>query len=57
VNGGWRDHAGVNGPLMRAAFPSASLEEANHWADLKALGSTMVFDRLMIVNRQAAHFQ
>jgi protein O-GlcNAc transferase len=42
---------------MRAAFPSASLEEANHWADLKALGSTMVFDRLMIVNRQAAHFQ
>ncbi|KAF8338671.1 hypothetical protein F5887DRAFT_982351 [Amanita rubescens] len=56
VNGGWRDHAGVNGPLMRAAFPSASLEESNHWADLKALGSTMVFDRLMIVNRQAAHF-
>lgn len=42
---------------MRAAFPSASVEESDEWDDLKALGSTMVFDRLMLVNRQAAHFQ
>ncbi|KAF8632685.1 hypothetical protein AX15_001738 [Amanita polypyramis BW_CC] len=56
VDGGWRDHAGVNGPLMHAAFPSAALEESNYWSDLKVLGSTVVFDRLMIVNRQAAHF-
>ncbi|KAF8632688.1 hypothetical protein AX15_001741 [Amanita polypyramis BW_CC] len=55
ANGAWRDRAGVNGPLMRAAFPSAGLEESDYWSDLKALGSTAVFDRLMIVDRGAAH--
>ncbi|KAF8632790.1 hypothetical protein AX15_001689, partial [Amanita polypyramis BW_CC] len=55
MNSAWRDHAGVNGPLMRAAFPSATLEESDYWSDLKGLGSTVVFDRLMIVSRAAAH--
>ncbi|KAK2465104.1 hypothetical protein APHAL10511_002912 [Amanita phalloides] len=54
-NGGWRDRPGVDGPLMRAAFPSASLEGSKYWTDLKDLGSTMVFDRLVLVNRHAAH--
>ncbi|KAF8628045.1 hypothetical protein AX17_006049 [Amanita inopinata Kibby_2008] len=55
-DGAWRDRAGVNGPLMRAAFPSASIEVSDYWSDLQKLDSAVVFDRLMLVNRQAAHF-
>ncbi|KAK2465103.1 hypothetical protein APHAL10511_002911 [Amanita phalloides] len=54
-NGEWRDNPGLDGPLIRAAFPSASLEESGYWADLRALGTTVVFDRLVLVNRHSAH--
>lgn len=51
----WRDRAGVNGPLMRAAFPTASIERADHWQDLITLNQTFVFERAMIVSRTGAH--
>ncbi|KIM38055.1 hypothetical protein M413DRAFT_448087 [Hebeloma cylindrosporum] len=51
----WRDRAGVNGPLMRAAFPSTSIERMDFWQDLVDLNQTFVFERAMIVSRSAAH--
>ncbi|KXN82750.1 hypothetical protein AN958_02189 [Leucoagaricus sp. SymC.cos] len=55
TDGKWRDKAGVNGPLMRAAFLRAPIEERDQWLDLIKLNSTIVFERAMIVNRRAAH--
>ncbi|KAM6492022.1 Protein of unknown function (DUF563) domain containing protein [Amanita muscaria] len=54
-NGAWRDGPGVNSPLMRAAFPSAALEESDQWSDLQKLGATVVLDRVVLVDRHAAH--
>ncbi|KAF7350300.1 hypothetical protein MVEN_01334100 [Mycena venus] len=51
----WRDKAGIDGPLMRAAFPGAAIEQAGYWNDLKKVGTTVVFERVMLVNRSAAH--
>ncbi|KAF8198546.1 hypothetical protein BJ912DRAFT_845371 [Pholiota molesta] len=51
----WRDPAGVDGPLMRAAWPGASIERADFWADLAALNRTVVFARALLVSRPAAH--
>ncbi|KXN82749.1 hypothetical protein AN958_02188 [Leucoagaricus sp. SymC.cos] len=53
--GKWRDKAGVDGPLMHAAFPRASFDERDHWLDLIKLNLTFVFERALIVNREAAH--
>ncbi|KAJ7599181.1 hypothetical protein C8J56DRAFT_916015 [Mycena floridula] len=53
--GTWRDRAGVSGPLMRAGFPRASIEESDYWDDLLRLNVTMVFDRAMVINRETAH--
>ncbi|KAF8997469.1 hypothetical protein BDQ17DRAFT_1283867 [Cyathus striatus] len=50
----WRDHSGVSGPLMRGAFPEASIEKSTHWQDLIKLNSTFVFDRSMIIHRGIA---
>ncbi|KNZ73255.1 hypothetical protein J132_08023 [Termitomyces sp. J132] len=55
VKGAFRDPAGVNAPLMRAAWPSAQIEESDYWEDLITLDATVVFDRVMLVNRPAAH--
>ncbi|KAF4616544.1 hypothetical protein D9613_008387 [Agrocybe pediades] len=55
MNHDWRDPAGVNGPLMRAAFPEASIERMDLWEDIIDLNSTFVFERAMIVSRPAAH--
>ncbi|KAG6901923.1 hypothetical protein C0995_006634 [Termitomyces sp. Mi166 len=57
VKGKFRDPAGVNAPLMRAAWPSAQIEESDYWEDLITLDATVVFDRLMLINRPAAHRQ
>ncbi|KAF9458149.1 hypothetical protein BDZ94DRAFT_1174146 [Collybia nuda] len=54
-NGEWRDRAGVNGPLMRAAFPHTSIEQSEYWEDLIKLNITVVFERVVLVNRHAAH--
>ncbi|KAJ7590491.1 hypothetical protein C8J56DRAFT_932994 [Mycena floridula] len=50
-HGKWRDRAGVSGPLMRAAFPQALIEESDYWDDLLRLNVTVVFDRAMVINR------
>lgn len=55
--GEWRDGAGVDGPLMRAAFPHAAIEQSDYWQDLIKLNTTVVFERVMLVNRKAAHHQ
>ncbi|KAJ7135780.1 hypothetical protein C8R44DRAFT_388680 [Mycena epipterygia] len=54
-NGAWRDRAGVDGPLMRAAFPDAAIEQAGYWKDLAKLGTTAVFERIVLVSRKSAH--
>ncbi|KAJ7051349.1 hypothetical protein C8F01DRAFT_999416 [Mycena amicta] len=51
----WRDKAGIDGPIMRGAFPGASIETEAYWKDLKTLGTSVVFDRVVLVNRAAAH--
>ena len=52
----WRDRTGLNGPLMRAAFPSSPIENSDWWADMLGLSSsTFVFERAMLVDRAAAH--
>lgn len=53
----WRDPAGVNGPLMRAACPTVSIETSGLWKDLIVLDQTLVFTRAALVSRQAAHRQ
>ncbi|TFK32748.1 hypothetical protein BDQ12DRAFT_771399 [Crucibulum laeve] len=55
IEEGWRDKAGVDGPLMRAAFPGSSIEVADAWQDYKKLNVTVVFDRIMLISRDAAH--
>ncbi|KAF9256407.1 hypothetical protein L218DRAFT_936707 [Marasmius fiardii PR-910] len=52
---GWRDSASMNGPLMRAAFPTTAVENGHYWQDLIELENTAVFSRVMVVNRAAAH--
>lgn len=42
---------------MRACFPSASIEKAGYWTDLMELDKTVVFERAMIVSREAARKQ
>ncbi|KAF7378137.1 EGF domain-specific O-linked N-acetylglucosamine transferase [Mycena sanguinolenta] len=48
------DLAGTHGPLMRVAFPYVTIERSDYWDDLKRLDTTVVFDRVMLVNRHAA---
>ena len=40
---------------MRAAFPSANIENADYWADLVTLQKPFVFERALVVDRIAAH--
>ncbi|KAJ7274863.1 hypothetical protein C8J57DRAFT_1177726 [Mycena rebaudengoi] len=54
-NDEWRDKAGVDGALMRAAFPMAAIEQAAYWKDLMRLGTTVVFERIVLVSRYTAH--
>ncbi|KJA21540.1 hypothetical protein HYPSUDRAFT_1088140 [Hypholoma sublateritium FD-334 SS-4] len=51
----WRDSAGVNGPILRAGWPSTSIEGRDFWEDLIYLNQTYVFERAMIVSRPAAY--
>ncbi|KAG6810988.1 hypothetical protein H0H92_009527 [Tricholoma furcatifolium] len=55
IKGKFRDDPGVDGPLMRAAWPSTPIEESDYWEDLIALDATVVFERVMLINRAAAH--
>ncbi|KAF9477284.1 hypothetical protein BDN70DRAFT_862117 [Pholiota conissans] len=55
VDNTWRDRAGVDGPLMRAAWPDAAIERSDFWTDLIKLNQTFVFERAMVISRASAH--
>jgi len=55
TNEEWRDKAGMDGPLMRVAFPDAAIEQAPYWNDLAKLGTTVIFERVLLVSRATAH--
>ncbi|KAF8960157.1 hypothetical protein BDZ97DRAFT_2040215 [Flammula alnicola] len=52
--GAWRDDARITGPLMSAGFPHASVEESDYWQDFAKLNSTVIFERVILVSREAA---
>jgi hypothetical protein len=39
---------------MRACFPSTTIETIDYWEDLAKLDRTFVFDRVIIVSREAS---
>ncbi|KAJ7591449.1 hypothetical protein C8J56DRAFT_935606 [Mycena floridula] len=51
----WEDKAGLNGPLLRAAFPNIKIEADKFWNELTKSDVTILFDRVMLVSREAAH--
>ncbi|KAG7086793.1 hypothetical protein E1B28_002721 [Marasmius oreades] len=52
---GWRDPASINGPIMRVAFPTTAVENGHYWQDLIEIEATVVFSRVIVVNRESAH--
>ncbi|KAJ6570957.1 hypothetical protein DFH09DRAFT_916709 [Mycena vulgaris] len=54
MNDEWRDWESANDLLIRSAFPGAAIEQADYWDALKKIGTTVQFERVMLVNRNAA---
>ena len=50
----WRDYAKMNQWVVRASFPSISMEFLNDWKERAALGRVFVFDRVVLADRAAA---
>ena len=50
----WRDYAKMNQWVVRAAFPSLSMEFMNDWKERAALNRTIVLDRVVLADRAAA---
>ena len=50
----WRDYAKMNQWVVRASFPSLSMEFLNDWRERAALGRVFVFDRVVLADRAAA---
>ncbi len=50
----WRDYAQMNQWVVRAAFPSLSMEFMNDWKERAALSRTVVLDRVVLADRAAA---
>ena len=50
----WRDYAKMNQWVVRAAFPSISMEFMNDWKERAALNHTVVLDRVVLADRAAA---
>ena len=50
----WRDYAKMNQWVVRAAFPSLSMEFMNDWKERAALSRTVVLDRVVLADRAAA---
>ncbi|KAJ7591330.1 hypothetical protein C8J56DRAFT_935237 [Mycena floridula] len=51
----WKDNAGLNAPLLRAAFPNIKIEADKFWNESTKSNVTILFDRVMLVSREAAH--
>ncbi|TBU47870.1 hypothetical protein BD309DRAFT_1050565 [Dichomitus squalens] len=50
----WRDYAKMNQWVVRAAFPSLSMEFMNDWKERAALARPYVLDRVVLADRAAA---
>lgn len=50
----WRDYAHMNEWVVRASFPSVTLEFIDDWRDRAELGKPFVFDRVLVADRSAA---
>ncbi|KAF8908524.1 hypothetical protein CPB84DRAFT_1724951 [Gymnopilus junonius] len=53
-NDEWRDKTKMAGPFMRVALPSTTIEQSDYWQDLINLDTTIIFDRVILVSREAA---
>ncbi|KAJ7598939.1 hypothetical protein C8J56DRAFT_1092988 [Mycena floridula] len=51
----WKDHAGLNEPILHAAFPNIEIEDDKFWNDSIKSNVPILFDRVMLVSREAAH--
>jgi len=54
AHGEWRDDSKLTGPLMRVGFPSTAIEQSDYWRDLINLNATVIFDRVILISREAA---
>ncbi|OCH84340.1 hypothetical protein OBBRIDRAFT_891849 [Obba rivulosa] len=50
----WRDYAAMNQWVLRASFPSISLEFMNDWKERADMGRPFVLDRVVFADRAAA---
>ncbi|EMD31948.1 hypothetical protein CERSUDRAFT_119278 [Gelatoporia subvermispora B] len=50
----WRDYAAMNQWVLRAAFPSVSMEFMNDWKERTEMGRPFVLDRVVFADRAAA---
>lgn len=53
-NAKWRDYAAMNQWVTRGAFPSASLEYEEDWADRAAMAHPFLLERAVLTDRAAA---
>jgi hypothetical protein len=53
-NSHWRDYAHMNQWVLRASFPSVTMEFLDDWRDRAEMGRPFVFDRVVIADRSAA---
>ncbi|KGB79799.2 hypothetical protein CNBG_5637 [Cryptococcus deuterogattii R265] len=51
----WRDERGENSWFLSRALPSASVEDATHFTDRILAGVTIQFEKIVIIDRWAAH--
>ncbi|ADV24407.1 hypothetical protein I305_05101 [Cryptococcus gattii E566] len=51
----WRDERGENSWFLSRALPSASIEDATHFTDRILAGVTIQFEKIVIIDRWAAH--
>ncbi|OXG27991.1 hypothetical protein C348_05569 [Cryptococcus neoformans Gb118] len=55
VSPSWRDERGENSWFLSRALPSASIEDATHFTDRSLAGITIQFEKVVIIDRWAAH--
>ncbi|KAJ2934586.1 hypothetical protein H1R20_g2505, partial [Candolleomyces eurysporus] len=53
-NAHWRDYASMNEWVVRASFPSLTMEFKDDWIDRAQMARPFVFDRVLLADRSAA---
>ena len=51
----WRDHAGLNGYLLKTIFPSLAYEHRDDFNERILTGKTYLYDKVVLVDRTAGH--